>query len=278
MFGYVVINQSEMTFRNFEIYRSYYCGLCRVLKDNYGARGQMTLNYDMTFLTIFLDGLYETECVDGECRCIAHPVEKHKTRTNEFTTYSADMNIFLTYYKCLDDWNDDKNKKKRRMAKKLKDKAKAVREKYPEKCKIITDELDKLSKYEKNGEQDIDVTSGCFGRIMAELFLYKHDEWQTYLENTGFYLGKYLYILDAFCDYEEDSKKGRFNPLNKYGNDREKIGSLLNMMMAECTRSYEMLPIVEYNEILQNILYSGVWTGFDNCKSQKDEVVDKKIK
>ena len=263
MFGYVVINKPEMKFKDFDLYRSYYCGLCRDLKESFGAKGQLTLNYDLTFLAILLDGLYEDNTVESECRCIMHPLSKHKTLRNEYTKYASDMNILLTYYQCLDDFKDDRNKKKKRLAKSLKSRAKRVMEQYPEKSKIIENELKALAEMENRGEENIDFTSACFGRIMSELFLMKRDEWREYLEKMGFYLGKFIYILDAFCDYDEDIAKGRFNALKGVGNDREKIREMLMLVMSECTRNYEMLPIVENNDILQNILYSGVWTGFN---------------
>lgn len=263
MFGYVVINKPEMKFKDFELYRSYYCGLCMDLKDNFGFKGRLTLNYDLTFLAIFLDGLYEDNTTVSECRCIAHPFSRHKTRRNEYTDYASEMNILLTYYQCLDDWKDDKNRKKKRIAKGLKSRALKVMEKYPEKSKRIEEELKKLSEYENAQEENIDLTAGCFGRIMTELFLYKEDEWKNYLEKVGFFLGKFVYILDAYCDYESDKEKGKFNALKGIGNDRETIREILTLTMSECTRNYEMLPIVENNDILQNILYSGVWTGFE---------------
>ena len=263
MFGYVVLNKPEIKFKDFDLYRSYYCGLCRDLKEAYGLKGQMTLNYDLTFLAILLDGLYEDNTVISDCRCIAHPFSRHTTRRNEYTEYAADMNILLTYYQCLDDWKDEKNGRKRRFAKSLKKRAFKVMEKYPEKAGNIEKELKKLGEYENAGEENIDLTAGCFGRIMSELFLLRKDEWQGYLEKMGFFLGKYVYILDAFCDYEEDIRKNRFNALKGVGNDRETIKEILTLTMSECTRNYEMLPIVENNDILQNILYSGVWTGFE---------------
>ena len=44
MFGYIVINKAEMKFKDFDIYHAYYCGLCRVLKEQYGMIGQLTLS------------------------------------------------------------------------------------------------------------------------------------------------------------------------------------------------------------------------------------------
>ena len=115
MFGYVIINKPEMKLKDFDLYRSYYCGLCRDLKESFGFKGQLTLNYDLTFLAILLDGLYEDNTTISECRCIVHPFSKHATRRNEYTDYAADMNVLLTYYQCLDDWKDEKNRKKKRL-------------------------------------------------------------------------------------------------------------------------------------------------------------------
>ena len=47
MFGYISINKAEMKFKDYDVYHSYYCGLCKVLKECYGRRGQVTLSFDM---------------------------------------------------------------------------------------------------------------------------------------------------------------------------------------------------------------------------------------
>ncbi len=263
MFGYVVVNRPELRIRELEVYRTYYCGLCRDLKKKYGLKGQMTLNYDMTFLALLLDGLYDCEQHHEKCRCLAHPFCRHNSLRNEFTEYAADMNILLSYLKCQDDWNDDKKLGRKISSRMLKKYANKVTEKYPEKSKVILEELENLGKLEKANEQDIDKVSGCFGRIMSELFAYKDDEWCSYLRSTGFFMGKFIYILDAYCDYDEDMKKKRYNPLVSIGNDREKVNEILMMMMSECASNYQMLPIVENTDLLNNIVYSGVWTGFE---------------
>ena len=50
MFGYVKINKMDLTFREYEHYRGYYCGLCKYLKDNHGEISRLSLNYDITLL------------------------------------------------------------------------------------------------------------------------------------------------------------------------------------------------------------------------------------
>lgn len=61
MFGYVVINEQELKVREVGLYRSYYCGFCKRLREKYGLPGQMTLSYDMTFLILLLTDLYDAE-------------------------------------------------------------------------------------------------------------------------------------------------------------------------------------------------------------------------
>ena len=110
MFGYIITNKDELKIKDYNLYRSFYCGLCQKLKKNYGFIGQLSLSYDMTFLILLLTGLYEESPTQSTCKCIAHPFEKHPISSNSFTAYAADMNLLLTYYKCLDDWTDEKKK------------------------------------------------------------------------------------------------------------------------------------------------------------------------
>ena len=107
MFGYVVLNREELKLKDYELYRSYYCGLCRELRDRYGLPGQLSLTYDMTFVILLLTGLYEPPVQKGKTRCIVQPVRRHTVRRNRFTGYAADLNVILTYYKCQDDWQDE---------------------------------------------------------------------------------------------------------------------------------------------------------------------------
>ncbi len=276
MFGYVVINRAEMKFREYDVYHAYYCGLCRELKEHYGARGQITLTYDMTFLVMLLTGLYEPETSQVAIRCVVHPFQKHPIRRNQFSEYAADMNVLLSYEKCKDDWNDDRKLGKKALAGLLKKADRKIAARYQEKTEKILSCLQAIYQAEKENELDIDRMSGYYGEVMAEIFAYQPDIWEDTLRRMGFFLGKFIYLMDAFEDVEEDIKKGSYNPLKE---SYEKLGEqfnehccqILTMMMAECSREFEKLPILKDAEILRNILYSGVW-----CRYQK--VVERRTK
>lgn len=278
MFGYIAVNKPEMKFREFDVYQSYYCGLCRSLKERYGRRGQMTLSYDMTFLALLLTSLYEPEEKNGCERCVMHPMQKHSYRHSRYTDYAADMNILLSYEKCMDDWNDEHNIKKRLTAALLKGKNKSVCEKHPEKFEKICQLMEKIHEIERTESSNIDEASGVFGELMAEIFVYRPDQWEETLRRMGFFFGKFIYLMDAYEDVEDDIAKGTYNPMKEFytrPDFEEQAGQVLLMMMAECCRAFERLPIVENTEILRNILYSGVWCRYECVKQKRKEQKEK---
>lgn len=280
MFGYVVAHKPELKMREFDKYKAYYCGLCRVLREKYGFLGQLTLTYDMTFLVILLTSLYESESKLDEKRCIVHPAKKQKMLYNEITEYAADMNIVLTYHKLTDDWNDEKSKTGLIGVKLLRRTYSKLEKKYPEKCEIISRCMKQLAECEERKEENIDITARCFGELMEELFLYKKDVWEQTLRKMGFYLGKFIYIMDAYDDIEEDIRKGNYNALISLHGEPdfdEKCQEMMNYVLAECARWFEKLPCIEDAEIIRNILYAGVWTKYNEKQLGENKYDNKSL-
>ena len=318
MFGYVVVNKPELKFREFDVYRAYYCGLCHSLSKRRGLSGQLTLSYDMTFLVILLSSLYEPEHNVTSKRCVVHPLRRQNIISSEFTDYVADMNVILSYFKCLDDWHDDRSVLKLAYSKLLKkgsigknlnnvhatsdstdDGSVAATQpnsdsnnqnsyftddsghlhispdySYKNKIEAISSLLDELGTREKMNETNVDVVAGLFGKIMQILFVPFDDIYAKGLGRMGFYLGKFIYIMDAFDDVEEDVKKGRYNVFSNCYTDPDfetHVKDMLTMMMAECSDAFEMLPAVDNADILRNILYSGVWNSYERRVSKNLE-------
>ncbi len=272
MFGYIIINKGDMKFKEFDVYHSYYCGLCQELGRNYGKAGQLSLTYDMTFLVMLLTSLYEPETETGEVKCIAHPFEKHIIRKNIFSSYAADMNILFTCYKCRDDWEDERKITRLAYGRLLRRAYRSVCSRYGGKARRIDSLMHELSAQEKKQNQDIDQMAGIFGEIMGEVLAAREDEWQENLRAMGVYLGKFIYILDAYEDIEGDIKEGRYNPLtNRYDNPdfEDETGTVLNMIMAGCCKEFEKLPVIENVEILRNILYSGIWYRYEMVRNRR---------
>ena len=278
MFGYVVINKPEIKFKDFDLYRTYYCGLCRELRERYGIPGQLTLTYDMTFVILLLSGLYEPPTRKGSTHCAMHPVRKQPVRKNDITGYAADMNVFLAYYKCMDDWKDERKALRLAYARLLKKRDQKAEAAWKKKTETIVHYLDEISAMEKAGEKDIDRISGAFGKIMEEIFAYREDNWEPSLRRMGFYLGKFIYLMDAYDDVEKDIEKGNYNPFSEdyiIEGFQERVRGILIMMMAEACREFEKLPIIKYADILRNILYSGVWCRFETVSESRKRKQEK---
>lgn len=43
--------------------------------------------------------------------------------------------------------------------------------------------------------------------MLGEIFAWKQDEWYDELKTLGFYLGKFIYLMDAYEDRDKDEKK-----------------------------------------------------------------------
>ena len=173
MFGYVITNKPELKIREFARYKGIYCGLCQSLKEKYGRTGQMTLTYDMTFLVLLLSSLYEPSEETKQKRCLVHPAKKQWMIRNEITEYAADMNILLSYYHFLDDWEDEKSVSGLAGKTAFHRRAEKIRKKYPEKAEVIQTQLEELANLEKQQVTEPDAISRPFGTLMAELFCYK---------------------------------------------------------------------------------------------------------
>lgn len=274
MFGYININRGELSPENLAIYQSYYCGLCHSLKKNSGIKGQMFLNYDMTFLIILLTGLYELEDASKEFVCPLHPGKKRRDRINAATEYAAEMNVMLAYHNLEDDWRDDKAYVKHTISQVIKKDYKRIVEKYPRQAEALERYMERLQACEQNKEYNLDLIAGLTGEMLGEIFVWKEDVWADELRCMGFYMGKFIYLMDAYEDLDKDEKNKKYNPFSKMRaenpGDYETLSKLiLTSMMSECSKSFERLPILLHAEILRNILYSGVWSKYEYIQQKK---------
>lgn len=279
MFGYIVADKNGLTADQLERYRSWYCGLCRALRVRSGQFSRLTLNYDMTFLIMLLSSLYEPEHSGGWERCGIHPVHRHCFFYNRYTEYAADMNLALAYHNCLDDYADEGSFLKLGYAKLLQARYNILLEQYPRQCGAMEQQLRLLKEAETSGEYAPDRAANSFGALMGELFVFDpEDFWAPALRRTGETLGRFIYMLDACVDLEKDKRRGRYNPLLRPDGshmERGEMAELLTVLIGECVREFARLPLVQDVEILENILFTGVWQRFNNQgKTDREQVND----
>jgi hypothetical protein len=278
MFGYININPEMLDAQARERYQTYYCGLCRTLKARHGTLGRVTLSFDMTFLLLLLSSLYEPMETKASGRCIMHPLKKRAYTRNEIADYVADMNIALAYHKAKDNWTDDRSMVGLAQVMLLHSAYKRVDARHPKKCAHIADCLREISKIERANDSRVDLAVNLTASMLGEIFAYQADMWQQPLRKMGEELGRFIYLMDAYEDLPEDVEKNRYNPLI-WMRTRDDFETLcqegMMMMMSECAKAFEVLPLMKDIEILRNVIYGGVWRRYVEIyeKRKKEELV-----
>lgn len=265
MFGYVMVNKEELKVKEYDRYKAYYCGLCDTLKKRYGRKGQFLLSYDMTFLVILLTSLYEQKSDLSKHRCIVRPVGKCSFLVNNFTEYAADMTLLLSYQNLKDDWIDDKNYLKYIYSSVLKRSYIKVRNKYKRQGEAVELYVKRLHSAEKRKVYNPDLVSSFTGDMLKEIFVIYDDQWAEELKDIGYYLGRFIYLMDAYEDIDKDLNKSIYNPLALYrsrADYNERCRSMLTYMAAKAAKAFERLPLVQDEAVLRNILYSGIWSKY----------------
>ena len=273
MFGYVTASVKELTAEQKRRYNAVYCGICRRIRVQSSQIARLGLSYDMAFLALLLMSLYEPEEEGGSRACGLHPVKPKPWIDNRFIRYAADMNVALAYYNFLDDWRDDGKIGAKWMAEAFGKHYQAIEEQYPRQCGAVREGIRRLNELEAAGCPNPDEPAGVFGELMAELFVYEEDLWSPVLRNMGRALGRFIYLLDAAVDYDQDKRKGKYNPYLAMGmeKDRARWEEYLVLTMGRCTASFEMLPLVQDKALLDNILYSGVWVNYRGKRKEEDQ-------
>ena len=265
MFGFLTARTDLLDEERAARYKACYCGLCRSLRSRRGLSAALTLNFDMSFLVLLLSSLYEPEEKGGSDPCLVHPFSERGWFSSEISDYAADMNVALGYLKCLDNWRDDGSLLSVAEAGLLKRAWSEIREEYPRQCRAMDDSILTLGEIERENREAPDEAAAAFGSLMGELFVLRDDRWSASLRAMGDALGRFLYIMDACVDLGADTARNRYNPFRRrYGLKNEAyFRDILQMLLGECLRHYDRLPLVRDRDILDNILCAGVWAQFE---------------
>ncbi len=275
MFGYVTPCKMELKIKEYEKIKAYYCGLCKAIKDNFGNLPRLALNYDISFLSIFLDSLEKEKNQYIKKPCILHPFKKRLFIINNAALYyAAFLNVTLVYYNLLDNIKDDNSIKSQLSAKLLKNYFKKIPSQFKYIQQIIIDGLKKHYSIENNYENinNLDELSHPFGELTGNIIMAynKNASYKEPLYHIGYNLGKWIYIMDAFDDLENDMKKNEFNALNNilnkdnlpYSEFKHKIKDRVDFILVsysrECAETLKYLPLKKNKGIIYNIFHFGL--------------------
>ena len=265
MFGYIKAYKPELRLKEWEMYKAVYCTLCKHLGKNYGIISRFTLSYDFTFLCLLNMSLTDSETDIARKRCTFNPLKKcgFCKNSDTFFEFPSAAAMIMVYYKLLDNIADEKGIKKLayKMIKPLFNAShKKAAQKFPEVEKIIKDYVSEQAKLEKQNCDNLDMAANPTASALSKLFMMcSGDEFnKRALERLGYCIGRYIYITDAYFDYKDDIKHGRYNPLKSGEVYTERAKVQISACVNEAIKAFELIDIKRYKNILGNIIYLGL--------------------
>ncbi len=277
MFGYVRPQKAELLVREFEQYRGVYCALCRQLGKSYGALARMTLSYDCTFLAMLMMGLSSHPAEFEAGRCVVNPLKKCTYCTGERPEliYAAALSVAMTFRKLQDDLSDERLSGKIRACLLLPLTFRAHRHAardFPEIERLAAALAEGQREAENSAESSIDAcadpTAGMLAGVCREMA--ESEPQARVLEQFGYFLGRWIYLIDAADDLEKDLKEGAFNPLvHKFSltanSNKEEIqaarnwcNEALNFSLARAIEAFQLLDFTQFDSILGNVVRQGM--------------------
>jgi len=263
MFGYVKAYKPELKLAEYDTYKAVYCSLCRQLGKDYGVFAKFILSYDFVFLAMLKLGLEDECCGYKKMRCPFNPLKKcmRLQKQSEALEFSACCLVIMFYYKLLDDISDNGLKGKLRSGAILpifKHYLKKGRKKYQEIDEKISSLMQKQREVEQENSGSIDKSAEPTAKMLEFVFSFGEEDENVkrVLSRLGYLSGKWVYLIDAFDDLDDDIKSGSYNPFKN--RDITDAKGLINNCNVEMANSFELLELKRYKSILSNIIYQGL--------------------
>lgn len=269
MFGYVRPALDRLSQEQKDAYQSAYCGLCHALGKRHGLLARMTLQYDFTFLAIVLsagEGEDRLSCL----RCPVHPLRRPRPcMAGGRLDAAADQSMILTWHKLTDDVDDHgffTGLPFRFVRRLFRRSYRRAAEAQPEFDARTREGLARLGELEEARSPHLDRAADAFAQILACAAQAMPEEGtRRALGQLLYHLGRWIYLMDAWDDLDDDRRRGRYNALDARfaGNardNRDYLETTATHSLRLAGSAAELLELGGWGPVVENILYTGLPT------------------
>lgn len=271
MFGYVRPPVDFLSEEENQRFRRIYCGLCHTLGQKYGSTARFILNYDFTYLAIFLSDAQEGE--RNESRCIVSPHRKREhDRLTPALELAADESVILAYWQLRDgveDHNFLHGAKYRAACMALKRAYQKAARERPGFDTVACCQLKILAELEKENCASMDRAADAFAALLAGAAEEVEDPIRRrVLGQLLYHLGRWVYLVDAADDLKKDAQSGNYNPVAlRFGlvngewtpESRHEFAATLDHSIHMMTTAFELWDFGQWTPILETTLYRGLF-------------------
>lgn len=281
MFGYVRPYKPELLVREYAQYKAVYCQLCRVLGQEYGPLARFALSYDCAFYALTALSLGREQVEERRGRCVCNPLKACTYLPSPGESYqkAAALCVLLTYHKLRDDLMDDgfwKSLGSRLLLPLVSRKAKKAAGRYPFMARAVEQAMEEQRQAEL-AESGVDQCAEPTAKLLETLFgelagCGETSKQRPALERFGYFLGRWVYLMDAADDLREDLKSGSFNPfIRRLGlegktllTDEERkaaetaCNETLNATAAQLGLALNLLDLGGFGPVIENVARKGL--------------------
>ncbi|OGO79436.1 MAG: hypothetical protein A2Y23_06910 [Clostridiales bacterium GWB2_37_7] len=274
MFGYIIPDKPELKMKEYEMFRAYYCGVCKSMGRSFGPISRFALNYEAVFLGLLLSAVNKENSVMKKEGCFANPFKKKWViKNNKYVDFAADINVLLTYYKLIDNWQDERHFASYAGKLLFKSGYNRAFSKNSSTASAIISALEKQKNLEQKKCSSIDEAAEPTAEMIRDVLLIgcknADENVQKSMEWLGYNLGKWIYTIDAYDDIEKDIKSGSYNPLLlQYDYKQQPIVEFKNAIKLDIERDLlftlsqaaSVIELLDMNNkgIIENIVYMGM--------------------
>ena len=269
MFGYIRPDLPYLYLKDDKLYKSLYCGICKGIGKTCSQRARLSLTYDVAFLSAVAHNIIGKDVEIKQKRCVAHPiVSRPMASVDDLTETLACVNVLLAYYKIQDDIIDGSGGRFKRTF--VTRGYKRAKKKCPEIDNIIKESYNELRKFEKANDSMIDRVCEPFSDMLKKLsFIILGKDFSTeHTENLFYFIGKWIYLIDALDDYDKDIKKKCYNPLRAgfnaesakqlIENNGKDIAIIFNDIVNNIAVAFNNIKFYFNKDLIGNILLRGI--------------------
>lgn len=278
MFGYVRPYKSELLVREYAQYKAVYCQLCRVLGDEYGPLARLALSYDCAFYAMLALSVSGEKVEERRARCVCNPLKACVYLPGEGDSYkkAAALCVLLTYHKLKDDLADEsfgKSLRSRCLLPLVSGKAKKAAARWPKLSAAVERAMESQREAEAQ-KAGVDRCAEPTAKLLEEVFgeLAGCGGQRRALAGFGYFLGRWVYLMDAADDLREDLARGAFNPfIPRLGLEgktelteeerrraEEECNAALNATAAQLVMAMNLAELGQFGPIIENVGRKGL--------------------
>ena len=136
--------------------------------------------------------------------------------------------------------------------------------------------MGEIRETEKQEDPPLDLCLNLSAKLLGAVFAFRQDYWRGTLTEIGEGLGRFVYLMDAYDDLDEDMRRGRFNPLKKASLEpdyEDFVKQSLTLLLAEAAQAFETLPLEQDVDLLRNVFYAGCWNRYEQLRAERDKTL-----